>query len=303
MPCVTDLPTLPQAHWQHLAGHYVMQVRQWTLPFRQRRKKGKSHPVDDFLFVYYRYSSGQLENWHPGFDRRLVCPGGVPNAFSKHPYNVSDSIVYLDPTLVDEKVKQRLLWTADLLRQTETRKGNFSCLGLHEWAMVYRGNEVRHEKTTPLRLSQQEIDRIVESRPLTCTHFDAFRFYDLNAKPLNRHQPTLESRPELEQPACIHANMDLYKWAFKSMPWIGSDLLLRCFRLALFAREIDMRASPYDLSSYGDYEPIFIETARGRAQYEQLQREIADRAAPLRRELIERIESVLDYLSSDSERQ
>jgi hypothetical protein len=100
----------------------------------------------------------------------------------------------------------------------------------------------------------------------------------------------------MEQPGCIHANMDLYKWAFKSMPWIGSDLLLRCFRLALYAREIDMRASPYDLSSYGEYDPVLIETAEGRQQYEKLQRGVADQAAPLRRELIEEIESLLSCL-------
>jgi len=250
-------------------------------------------PVDDFLFVYYRYSSGQLEHWHPGANVRLECPGGVPNHFSERHYRTEGECVFADPNLMDEKSRERLKWTANMLRQTESRKGNFSCLGLHEWAMVYKGQEVRHEKTTPLRLPQSEIDAIVESRPLTCTHFDAFRFYALEAKPLNKLEPTLDSRPEMEQPGCIHANMDLYKWAFKSMPWIGSDLLLRCFRLALFAREIDMRASPYDLSSYGDYDPVLIETADGRQQYEQLQREVADRAAPLRRELIEQLESLI----------
>ncbi|WP_075083520.1 hypothetical protein [Mariniblastus fucicola] len=284
---------LTQSQWQRLADDYANEVSQWTVPFRQRRRKGKSHPVDDFLFVYYRYSSGQLEHWHPGANVRLECPGGVPNHFSDRHYRKESEIVFADPTLMDEKSFQRLRWTAELLRQTESRKGNFSCLGLHEWAMVYRGHEVRHEKTTPLRLPQAEIDAIVESRPLTCTHFDAFRFYAIDAKPLNRIEPTLESRPDLEQPGCIHANMDLYKWAFKAMPWIGSEFLLRCFRLALFAREIDMRASPYDLSSYGDYEPILIETAQGRAQYEQAQREVADRAAPLRSELADRIESLV----------
>lgn len=291
-PAATDT-NFTQAQWQRLAGEYFSEVSRWTEPFRKRRKKGLSHPVDDFLFVYYRYSSGQLEHWHPGTGVRLECPGGVPNQFGEKHYRTDGETVFADPNLIDDKVRRRFEWTVDMLRQTESRKGNFSCLGLHEWAMVYRGQEVRHEKTTPLRLPQQEIDAIVESRPLTCTHFDAFRFYAIDAKPLNKVQPTLESRPDLEQPGCIHANMDLYKWAFKSMPWIGSDLLLRCFRLALFAREIDMRASPYDLSGYGSYEPIFIETAEGRVQYERLQREVADRAAPLRRELIEQIEALL----------
>lgn len=290
--------TLTQSQWQRLANAYEEVVSRWTVPFRHRRRKGKSHPVDDFLFVYYRYSSGQLEHWHPGANVRLICTAGVPNHFSDKHYRTEGDAVFADSKLIDEKSLRRLEWTVDMLRQTEARKGNFSCLGLHEWAMVYRGHEVRHEKTTPLRLPQSEIDAIVESRPLTCTHFDAFRFYAIDAKPLNKVQPTLESRPDIEQPGCIHANMDLYKWAFKSMPWIGSDLLLRCFKLALFAREIDMRASPYDLSSYGNYDPVLIETAEGRAQYERLQRDVASRAAPLRRELIEKIDAVITSPSS-----
>jgi hypothetical protein len=293
MESTTANQAVPQSQWQQRAQNYLNDVSHWTVPFRKRRRKGNSHPVDDFLFVYYRYSSGQLEHWHPGANVRLHCPGGVPNHFSEKHYQTDGDVVYAVPALMDDKSKRRLQWTVDMLRKTEARKGNFSCLGLHEWAMVYRGHEVRHEKTTPLRLPQHEIDAIVESRPLTCTHFDAFRFYAIDAKPLNKVEPTLGSRPELEQPGCIHANMDLYKWAFKSMPWIGSDLLLRCFRLALYAREIDMRASPYDLSSYGNYEPVLIETAAGRSQYERLQRRVAEHAAPLRRELIEQLESLL----------
>lgn len=285
--------TLTQSQWQRLAIAHANQVSLWTVPFRERRRKGQSHPVDDFLFVYYRYSSGQLEHWHPGANMRLECGSVTPQHFSDKHYRKDGDTVFADPSLMDEKSRRRLEWTVDMLRRTESRKGNFSCLGLHEWAMVYRGHEVRHEKTTPLRLPQAEIDAIVESRPLMCTHFDAFRFYAIGAKPLNKIQPTLESRPEIEQPGCIHANMDLYKWAFKSMPWIGSDLLVRCFRLALKAREVDMRASPYDLSAYGSYEPVLIETAAGRAEYERLQRKVADEAVPLRRELIEEIEAIL----------
>jgi len=292
MSLASGTSNLSQTQWQRLANAYSEKVRRWTVPFRKRRRKGLSHPVDDFLFVYYRYSSGQLEQWHPGANVCLECPGGIPGYLSNKHYRTEGSRVCADTELIDGKMRSRMKWTVELLRQTESRKGNFSCLGLHEWAMVYRGHEVRHEKTTPLRLPQEEIDAIVESRPLTCSHFDAFRFFAIDAMPLNKTEPTLDSRHEMEQPGCIHANMDLYKWAFKAMPWIGSDLLFRCFRLALFAREIDMRASPYDLSSYGDYQPILIETAEGRAQYERLQREIADQAAPIRRELIEQLQSV-----------
>ena len=90
---------------------------------------------------------------------------------------------------------------------------------------------------------------------------------------------------ELEQPGCVHANMDLYKWAAKSMPWIGSELLLDCFELATELRDLDMRASPYDLSAWGRA-PVRIETAEGRRVYEIEQRRLAEQAVPLRERLI-----------------
>ena len=58
-----------------------------------------------------------------------------------------------------------------------------------------------------------------------------------------------------EQPGCVHAGMDLYKWAAKLGPLIESSLLLDCFALAVDARVLDMRASPYDLRDFG-FAPI-----------------------------------------------
>ncbi len=288
------------ADWlEQMSSHRAL-VRRWTDPFRVRRQDRKSHPVEDFLFVYYQYSPGQLEKWHPGIGVSLQPGPGAAAHFDSRHYHLGSERIFADTSLITDKERSRLEWTANMLRQTAQRKGNYSCLGLHEWAMVYHGTEVRHEKTTPLRLPQSEIDAIVESRPLTCSHFDAFRFFAPDAKPLNRTQPTLESRPAMEQPACIHANMDLYKWAYKSMPWIGSKLLIKCFHLAMKAREVDMRASPYDLSTYGNYQPVLIETAAGRAQYEQLQREITAQAQPLRQQLASKIEQILAISGTSS---
>lgn len=292
-----QLNRLSRPLWTQCALKHRREVQQWSIPFRRRRNAAKSHPVQDFLFVYYRYSSKKLECWHPGVGQ-ILEKAKPSDIFPENRYTVTDSGLFCDPAKINDKEHERLRWTANLLDRTQQARPNFSCLGLHEWAMVYRGHEVRHEATTRLRLSQDEIDAVVESRPLTCTHFDAFRFYAIDAQPLNKFQPTMDARPEMEQPACIHANMDLYKWAFKSMPWIGSDLLFRCFNLAMFAREIDMRASPYDLSEYGDYSPILIETAEGRLEYEKMQREIARRAAPLRNELMNKIRKVV--VSCDS---
>lgn len=137
------------------------------------------------------------------------------------------------------------------------------------------------------------IDAVVESRPVCCSHYDAFRFFAAEARPRNALQPTLESRIMLEQPACLHANMDLYKWAAKAMPWTGSELLLDCFELAVDLRDLDMRASPYDLSGWGRA-AVPVETPAGRRQYEAEQKALAARAVPLRQRLIDVLRATLD---------
>jgi len=90
----------------------------------------------------------------------------------------------------------------------------------------------------------------------------------------------------------VHANMDLYKWAAKSMPWIGAELLLEAFCLATELRDLDMRASPYDLSAW-NVSPVKIETPEGRREYEAEQRRLADKAVFLRSKLISVIENIL----------
>ena len=253
-----------------------------------RRDRGEPHPIEDFLFRYYPFPIALLEDWHPGHSVAVEWPAGPdslhPPFHTRH-HVWRDGHVSLDPSLLTEKERTRIAWTIDLLEKTADRAPNFACHGLHEWAMVYQGAEVRHEKILRLRLPQHEIDQLVRSRPIACSHFDAFRFFAPEARPFNRLQPTLESRAGMEQPACIHANMDLYKWAAKSMPWVGSDLLLDCFELAMDLRRLDMRASPYDVRPYG-LEPVPIETADGRAAYETEQRQLASRAEPLRRRLV-----------------
>ena len=71
-----------------------------------------------------------------------------------------------------------------------------------------------------------------------------------------------EHRVEFEQPGCLHAGMDLYKHAFRLAPLVCSDLVADCFELAWDIRELDMRASPYDLAALG-YTPVRIEDQPG----------------------------------------
>lgn len=199
----------------------------------------------------------------------------------------------LNPAALKPHRRESVAWMLNLLRVTAERPPQFACSGLHEWAMVYRQTpeEVRHN-TWPLRFAPDELARIVEAQPLRCSHFDAFRFFTAPARPLNRLQPARADAPQFEQRGCLHANMDLYKWAFKLAPFTPSELIADCFALAREIREIDMRASPYDFQKLG-FAPIRIETPQGRAEYECHQREFAACSQPLRRRLIDLGERLL----------
>jgi hypothetical protein len=287
---------LAGTEWVALLQAHREQARRWTVPKIDRRSRGVVHPVEDFLFTYYPFKLGKLEQWHPGYGIALACADSErPEWMGRH-YEWCCGELRLVVDHLEEKEKARLHWVLDLLRHTAAQAGNFGCFGLHEWAMVYRSDEVRHAKSAPLRLSTEEIATLVESRPIRCSHYDAFRFFTPAARPLNQLQPTLEGRPQQEQPGCIHANMDLYKWAFKCQTWIPGELLLDTFLLAMELRKLDMRASPYDLTEYG-YEPVPIETVEGRRQYEAEQRALAERASLLRQRLIEALEKVVAAFS------
>ena len=143
-------------------------------------------------------------------------------------------------------------------------------------------------------------DAVVESMPLRCTHFDAYRFFTAGRGPAQRGSAAAATpQVSTEQPGCLHANMDLYRWCYKLGPLVDSELLVDCLELAAAARELDMRASPYDLTGYG-FEPIAIENAAGRAEYVRAQQDIADRAAPLRAALADACDLLLAAVTCES---
>lgn len=276
--------------WTQVANAHLSDAQNYTTGPRHRRDRGEKHPVEDFLFDYYPYPIALIELWHPGCGISLRFPDfeTLPDRFKAKRYRIEGDICFVDPDSMKSSERQRLGWIASLLEATQRHLPNFACHGLHEWAMVYRAEEIRHASLAPLRLPQSEIDTLIESRPITCTHHDAFRFFAKGARPLNRLQPTIETRHINEQPGCVHANMDLYKWAAKSMPWIGSELLLETFRLANELRDLDMRASPYDLTEW-DVMPVKIETPEGRQLYEKEQRRLAGKSKVLRDQLISKL--------------
>ena len=184
-------------------------------------------------------------------------------------------------------------WVRQLLAATAARPAQLGCFGLHEWAMVYREapDGVRHA-SWPLRLGPAGTDAVVQAHRIRCSHFDAYRFFTPAAAPRNALRPARADTVALEQPGCLHATMDLYKWAYKLTPAVPSGLVVDAFELARDVRGLDMRASPYDLTTLG-YEPVRIETAEGRAGYVGAQRSFAERGAGLRARLLD----VLDRLA------
>lgn len=283
---------LDEPEWLARRRAHEARVRVWTDPHQARQSRGEKHPVEDFLWEYYSFRPSWLRRWHPG--PGVVLLGDSARELLRWPeYRERDGGVAVDCAAFDPKRRDSLVWLQGLLRNTQERAPAYGCFGLHEWAMVYRlrPEEIRHAQL-PLRFPPDEIARITESLPVRCSHFDAFRFFTAAARPLNRLQPERATTAQLEQRGCLHANMDLYKWAFKLAPFTPSELVADCFALAREIREADMRASPYDCTALG-LAPIPIETPEGRADYERLQRDFAERSQPLRARLLALCERLL----------
>jgi hypothetical protein len=277
---------LTEAVWRARQREHEERVSVWTEPHQERRSLGVKHPVFDFLFDYYSFRPSWLRRWHPGIG--VAIDGDGAREFLRWPgyRETPDGCVAVDPAAFPVRRRDTLIWLQEMLIGTRDRPAFFGCFGLHEWAMVYRqsADEIRHNAWA-LRFPPEELARIVESQPVCCSHFDAFRFFTAPARPLNKLQPTRPETARFEQRGCLHANMDLYKWAFKLAPFTPSELVADCFALARDIRELDMRASPYDLRALG-FDPVKIETPEGRADYERHQRLFAARGEPLRERLL-----------------
>ena len=301
LPLLAAVPTaLPEGEWTAREAAYRERMDAWLVPHAERRRAGVAHPVHDFLFTYYSETPGRLRRWHPGVGTALTGDAarerlGWPSyaeVEARTPDGRTVPAVGLDVPAFLAKRRQSAGWIEGLLRATAGRPGQFGCFGMHEWAMLYRpgDGEVRHEQL-PLRLGQAGTDAVVESHKVQCSHIDAYRFFTRAGAPRNTLTPTRDTQQQLEQPGCLHATMDLYKWAYKLSPAVPGDLLADCFALAADVRELDMRASPYDLRDHG-YAAVPIETPAGKAEYTAAQRRFADRGGELRRQLLDTCRSL-----------
>ena len=294
-PRATQALALSESEWRGRRDAHEQRVDGWTTDVLRRHSHAICDPVEDFLFDYYPYSPAQLRRWSPGHGR--VLRGATFEDFPERPgFHPGRDGIAVDVSTVPA-VGRRLSWVREVLRRTADRPAAFHCFGMHEWAMVHGAEqgEVRHS-SLPLRVTPDDVRRTVDEVGLRCTHFDAYRFFTPAATPRNRFPLDRFSTIDFEQPGCIHANMDIYKWAFQLMPFVDSVLLADAFELAVQAREIDMRASPYDLALLG-FTPIAIETTAGREEYVTHQQQLYAKAQPIRQQLLNVYQKMLERVS------
>lgn len=299
---------LPSHQWRARETAHAARADTLTAGHRARRARGEKHPIEDFLWTYYSLTPNELRRWHPGAGV-ILAAAGEDRAAWKH-YTAVGEGATLDLPGYFAKRGSTVDYIDRLLRATLQRTPHYGCFGMHEWAMVYRlqPSEVRHVGL-PLRLGHAASDTLVESTRITCSHFDAYRFFTPQAAPLNTLRPSRDTQAQFEQPACLHAGMDVYKWAAKLGPIVPGEVLLDCFEFARAIREIDMRASPYDVSGYlgadgSALTPILVETSEGKREYATLQRDIAARGNKLRQRVLDAITIARQYFcDAESPRQ
>eukprot|EP00658_Telonema_sp_P-2_P065240 TRINITY_DN54533_c0_g1_i3.p1 TRINITY_DN54533_c0_g1~~TRINITY_DN54533_c0_g1_i3.p1 ORF type:complete len:298 (+),score=48.86 TRINITY_DN54533_c0_g1_i3:34-927(+) len=197
-------------------------------------------------------------------------------------------------------------WSRELLARTQSNPVVLNCFGLHEWAMVYRpdhrsAGSARYQDGLRFRLSQSEVNRLVEESQLRCSHLDALRMFSPAAQTRPNRFGSIQAlsrdnQPQLEQAACVHAALDLLRWCIKLSPFVRAELLADCLEHALRARRVDVAAGPYDCLEFG-IEPIRIETDMGRREYRDLQIELMKEGKPLREQLIREYDLLLSSIA------
>lgn len=274
-------PTLSAAEWRPLAEAHERRADALTAARRERVARGESHAVDDFLYDYYSTRPSLLRRWHPGVGVGLE--GATEHAGWRW-YRTDAGVTSVDAEAFWAARGGTVDFVTGLVAATLKRRAALGCFGLHEWAMVYKDRDTRHD--LPLRLGPAGTDEVVATHDVVCTHYDAFRFFTPEAAPRNAHVLSRETQATMEQPGCLHATMDLYKWCMKLSPAVPSTLTLDCFELAVEVRRLDMAASPYDVSAFG-LDAVRIETPEGKSEYAARQRQFAARGEVLRRRLLE----------------
>ena len=158
----------------------------------------------------------------------------------------------------------------------------------------------KYQSHLNMRVSRRVINDTVERKGVTCSHVDALRFFAKDALPLNKYGGPLQRshQIQLEQPACVHANMDLLKMVLKLQPFVDPTLIQQVLKMALESRKIDVAASPYDATEYG-VGVIAIETQEGRSEYRKKQYELMTKIQPIRQNVLNAYNTFLQLAFDD----
>jgi len=297
--------------WTKRANSHRMRIRDLLGGMYYDRKVHDRHPIYNFIFNYYRFRpKATIERFSAGIDVGVEFVEDLYLAPPSKYLSVRNGLIEIDPVkLFNEKSIQRIRNVHTLLDIVQRRVPSFSCFGVHEYAMLHSG--ARHSYfqsgVLKLRMSQQEIDAVVERAPIRCTHFDAIRHFPDSSSKMCVIKTSPQSRTRNEQAGCIHTNLDLFKFSLRLWPFASSELVADALELAIRARELDMRASPYDLSSVSDFQelkcdfnltPILIETESGRAEFRDATMALYRDSLPIRQDLIDVASCVLERVSS-----
>lgn len=326
---IQELPVLPERVWRARAAEHRERVRALLEPGFLRPggpapggtpggadgfwALDPTNPTFNFLLRYYniRGATGtrRLARWSPGADvllegvveeRDATGDSAVLHRKALTPADCGgvQRYMYSSSEWASGSNISSFEWYQEVLAVTQDNPPILNCFGLHEWAMQYQPPGApeppsRKYQELPLRVSQAEINAAVERRGVRCTHVDALRFFAEAAKPLNRYGDLgRKDQVRLEQPACVHASMDLLKIALKLAPFGPAETLADALEVSIAARRLDVAASPYDASRFG-LQPIKIENPEGRIAYREAQIALMNASAPVRSALLDQFSSIL----------
>ena len=104
---------LTTTDWQARSLAHLERAQRWTLPHKERRSATK-------------------------YTRSTISSSGPPE------YRAADGVIRRDPHALSVEGRDQLSTVVNVLSATQSRPANFGCYGVHEWAMIYRGHDIRH---------------------------------------------------------------------------------------------------------------------------------------------------------------
>ena len=152
---VTRAPLHLERHeWTDLAVQHRKRMESLLYPehaehgstLKERRHAVDQHPIYNFLHTYYRYSAESLMRYSPGPGVRLLDTDMTSNSGLLH----SVLLLLCCGRSVHRQDKLNSLRQPRDFMNTIDKQPVFSCYGLHEWAMLYKGHE-KHQKQLDLR--------------------------------------------------------------------------------------------------------------------------------------------------------